>query len=108
MRFNVTLGAALLANSDGWRLQVNKRIPATSTIKRERWLMSEEFERFKALLDLSEPTDWEPQVDPGEAAKLAGRWSWLIRRAQEQRAQLQKRGPDQSANFGPDTSTEPS
>ena len=70
--------------------------------------MSEEFERLKALLHLFGPNDWEPQVDPGEAAKLAARWSWLLRRAREQRAQLQKRGTDQSASFRPDTSTEPS
>jgi hypothetical protein len=70
--------------------------------------MSEEFERLKALLDLSELNDREPQVDPGEAAELAARRSWLIRRARERRAQLQKRAPDKSANFRPDTSTEPS
>ena len=42
--------------------------------------MSKEFERLKALLHCSEPADWEPQVDRGEAAKLAARWGWLFRR----------------------------
>ena len=29
--------------------------------------MSKEFEKIKALLHWSEPSDWEPQVDHGEA-----------------------------------------
>jgi hypothetical protein len=66
--------------------------------------MSEEFERLKALLQLSEPNDWEPQVDIVEVAKLAARWGWLVRRAREQRSQLQKRVPGESARLGPDAS----
>lgn len=50
--------------------------------------MSKEFERLKALLYWSEPSDWEPQVDRGEAAKLAARWGWLARRAREQRVEV--------------------
>jgi hypothetical protein len=50
--------------------------------------MSKEFERLKALLYFSEPSDWEPQVDRGEAAKLAARWGWLVHRAREQRVEL--------------------
>jgi hypothetical protein len=33
--------------------------------------MSKEFEKLEALLFLSEPGEREPQVDRGEAAKLA-------------------------------------
>jgi hypothetical protein len=36
--------------------------------------MSKEFEKLEALLYLSEPSECEPQVDCGEAAKLAARW----------------------------------
>jgi hypothetical protein len=50
--------------------------------------MSKEFERLKALLNLSEPNDWQPQVDRAEAAKLAARWGWLVRRVREERSQL--------------------
>ena len=49
--------------------------------------MSEEFKKLRALLRWSEPGDREPQVDRGEAAKLAARWGWILRRVQEQRAQ---------------------
>jgi hypothetical protein len=49
--------------------------------------MSKEFERLKSLLYWSEPADWEPQVDRGEAAKLAARWEWLIRQVKERRIQ---------------------
>jgi hypothetical protein len=49
--------------------------------------MSKEFERLKSFLYWSEPADWEPQVDRGEAAKLAARWGWLLRQAREQRIQ---------------------
>jgi hypothetical protein len=49
---------------------------------------------------------WEPQVNLGEAAKLAARWSWLLRRVREQRGQAQLLAPDQSAEIGPDTSTD--
>ena len=60
--------------------------------------MSKEFERLKALLDLSEPSERDPQVDRDEAAKLAARWGWLIHRAREQRVELsQMRPPDQGA-----------
>jgi hypothetical protein len=43
--------------------------------------MSKEFEKIKALLDLCQPSDRDPQVDRAEAAKLAARWGWLIHRA---------------------------
>ena len=53
---------------------------------------------------MSEPSDWEPQVDRGEAAKLAARWGWLVRRVREERAQLlQMRRPDRGALLGPGT-----
>jgi hypothetical protein len=45
------------------------------------------FERLKALLCCSEPADWEPQVDRDEAAKLAARWGWMIRRVRERGAE---------------------
>jgi hypothetical protein len=65
--------------------------------------MSKEFERLKALLYWSEPADWEPQVDRGEAAKLAARWGWIVRRVREERDQLpQLRRPDYGVQFGPD------
>jgi hypothetical protein len=47
--------------------------------------MSKEFEKLEALLDLSEPTDRDPPVDRDEAAKLAARWGWLVRRGRDQR-----------------------
>ena len=50
--------------------------------------MSKEFEKLEALLNMSEPGDHEPQVDRGEAAKLAARWGWLVHRAREQRVEL--------------------
>jgi hypothetical protein len=49
--------------------------------------MSKEFEKLEALLDLSEPSDRDPQVDRDEAAKLAARWGWLARRARDQRVE---------------------
>jgi hypothetical protein len=49
--------------------------------------MSKEFEKLKALLDLYEPSDRDPQVDRYEAAKLAARWGWLVRRACGQRVE---------------------
>jgi hypothetical protein len=56
--------------------------------------MSKEFERLKTLLDLSEPSERDPQVDRDEAAKLAARWGWLARRARGQRVErLQMRRP---------------
>jgi hypothetical protein len=64
--------------------------------------MLKEFETLKALLHVSDPSDWEPQVDRGEAAKLAARWGWLVRRVREKRADLiQKRQPDLSVLLGP-------
>jgi hypothetical protein len=45
--------------------------------------MSKEFEKLEALLHLSEPSEREPQVDCGEAAKLAARWGWLLHRRVE-------------------------
>jgi len=64
--------------------------------------MSKEFERLQALLYRSEPPDWERQVDRSEAAKLAARWGWLLRRVREQRIQLPQMGrPDRRALFGP-------
>jgi hypothetical protein len=50
--------------------------------------MSKEFEKLKATLSWSEPADWEPQVDRGEATKLAARWGWVLRRVHEERAKL--------------------
>jgi hypothetical protein len=70
--------------------------------------MSKEFERLEALFHLSEPSDWKPQVDLGEAAKLAARWSWLLRRVREQRGRAQLQAGDQSTKFGPDTPTDQS
>jgi hypothetical protein len=49
--------------------------------------MSKEFEKLEALLDLSEPSDRDPQVDRDQAAKLAARWGWLARRARDQRVE---------------------
>jgi hypothetical protein len=49
--------------------------------------MSKEFEKLEALLDLSAPSDRDPQVDRDEAAKLAARWGWLARRARDQRVE---------------------
>ena len=60
--------------------------------------MSKEFEKLEALLYLSKPSEREPQVDRGEAAKLAARWGWLAHRAREQRMGLpQTRRPDRGA-----------
>jgi hypothetical protein len=47
--------------------------------------MSKEFEKLEALLDLFVPSDRDPQVDRDEAAKLAARWGWLLRRARDER-----------------------
>jgi hypothetical protein len=49
--------------------------------------MSKEFEKLEALLHLSEPSERDPQVDRGEAAKLAARWGWLVHRARERRVE---------------------
>jgi hypothetical protein len=60
--------------------------------------MSKEFEKLEALLYLSEPSEREPQVDRGEAAKLAARWGWLLHRDREQRVELPPmRQPDRGA-----------
>jgi hypothetical protein len=60
--------------------------------------MSKEFEKLEALLHLSEPSERDPQVDRGEAAKLAARWGWLAHRARERRVELpQMRRPNQGA-----------
>ena len=63
--------------------------------------MSKEFERLKALLYSVEAGDWEPQVDRGEAARLAARWGWLVRRVREEHAQPAQMRPDPRAIFGP-------
>jgi hypothetical protein len=55
--------------------------------------MSKEFEKLEALLYLSEPSEREPQVDRGEAAKLAARWKCLAHRGREQRVELPRGGP---------------
>jgi hypothetical protein len=54
--------------------------------------MSKEFEKLEALLDLSGPSERDPQVDRDEAAKLAARWGWLARRARG-RQEAQSRLP---------------
>jgi hypothetical protein len=64
----------------------------TQIFKRWRSMMSEEFEKLRALLCWSEPGDRELQVDRGTAAKLAARCGWILRRVQEQRAQSPKTG----------------
>jgi hypothetical protein len=56
--------------------------------------MSREFEKLEALLDLSKPSEREPQVDRGEAAKLAARWKWLAGQGREQSAQVPRRRPN--------------
>ena len=87
------------------QMQASLRNALTTEVWRA--LMSKEFERLKALLCRSEPADWEPQVDRGEAAKLAARWGWIVRRAQERRAELpHMRRPDRGALFGPGAPTE--
>jgi hypothetical protein len=43
--------------------------------------MSKEFEKLEVLLDMSGRSERDPQVDRDEAAKLAARWGWLVRRA---------------------------
>jgi hypothetical protein len=68
----------------------SRNIP--QTIKPWRSLMSKEFEKLEALLYLSRPSERDPQVDRDEAAKLAARWSWLVRRTR-QRQEVQSRLP---------------
>jgi hypothetical protein len=70
---------------------------------RNNWnsLMSKEFEKLEALLYVSEPSERDPPVDRGEAAKLAARWGWLVRRSGEQRVELpQTQRPSTSSFFG--------
>ena len=50
--------------------------------------MSDEFEKLEVFLYLSKPSERDPQVDRGEAAKLAARWGWMVHRAREQRVEL--------------------
>src|ERR1700733_12543388 len=57
-----------------------------------RSLMSKEFEKLEALLSLSRPSEREPQVDRGEATKLAARWKGLAHRDREQRIELPRGG----------------
>jgi len=52
--------------------------------------MSKEFEKLEALLFLPEPSEREPQVDRGEAAKLAARWTWLLHQGHERRVGLHR------------------
>ena len=59
--------------------------------------MSQEFEKLEALLYLYKPGEHEPQVDRGEAVKLAARWKWLAHRGREQRVELPRRVPDRGA-----------
>jgi hypothetical protein len=60
--------------------------------------MSKEFEKLEALFRLFKPSEREPPVDRGEAAKLAARWGWLAHQAREQRVELpQMRRPDRGA-----------
>ena len=69
---------------------------------RNNWssLMSKEFEKLEALLYVSEPSERDPQVDRGEAAKLAARWGWLVRQTGEQRMRPQTQRPSTSPFFG--------
>jgi hypothetical protein len=63
--------------------------------------MSKEFEKLEALLNVSEPSDCEPQVNRGEAAKLAARWGWLVHRAKPAPVYLVA-GHHRTARYGPD------
>jgi hypothetical protein len=56
--------------------------------------MSKEFEKLEALLDLSEPSDRDPQVDRDEAARLAARWGgWRVGLATSASSVLRGDGP---------------
>jgi hypothetical protein len=79
----VLLTSATIAPSDG-----RKPSQRPSTLNQWRSLMSKEFEKLAALLCRSEPNEHEPQVDRGEAAKLAARWGRLLHRGREQRVEL--------------------
>ena len=74
--------------------RANAREPSQHSANNQTWssLMSTEFEKLAALLDLSGPSECDPQVDRDEAAKLAARWGWLVRRARE-RQEAQSRLP---------------
>jgi len=63
--------------------------------------MSKEFEKLEALLYVSKPGERDPPVDRGEAAKLAARWGWLVRRTGEHRVlRPQTQRPSTSPFFG--------
>ena len=66
--------------------------------------MSKEFEKLEALLDLSGPSECDPQADRDEAAKLAARWGWLVRRARE-RQEAQSRDERDSGGGQYDSKT---
>jgi hypothetical protein len=69
-------------------------------IKPWRSLMSKEFERLRALLHLSEPSERDPLVDRAEAAKLAARWERLVHRGRGRRIERsQMRQPPTSSSF---------
>jgi hypothetical protein len=77
------------------------RLSLCITANDQEWglVMSKEFDRLKSLIDLSKPSERDPQVDRDEAAKLAARWEWLTRRAREQRgerSQVRRPLPDKS------------
>lgn len=60
--------------------------------------MSKEFEKLEALLCLSEASEYERQIDRGEAAILAARWGWLLHQGRKQRVEFpQMRRPDRGA-----------
>jgi hypothetical protein len=69
-------------------------------IKLWRSLMSKEFEKLRTLLHLSEPSERDPLVDRGEAAKLAARWERLVHRGRGRRIERsQMRQPPTSTSF---------
>ena len=77
----------LLALTASSRSDARQPPQCTSQTVKPGALMSKEFEKLEALLDLSEPSDRDPQVDREEAAKLAARWGWLLRRARDERVE---------------------
>jgi hypothetical protein len=59
--------------------------------------MSKEFEKLEALLYSSKPSESDPQVDRGEAAKLAARWGgWFSRLARSALSFLRCDGPTEA------------
>ena len=80
------------------------RLSLCVTANDQEWgsVMSKEFDSLKSLLDLSEPSERDPQVDRDEAAKLAARWGWLVRQDREQRGECchARRPSSKSAFFG--------